>query len=301
MTSTPATPVASTADPVLLEACRALLMPLAQLAVARGLHYGELDELLRCALVEAALSAHPEVLRHRAASRVSTATGLNRREVGRLIQDRPVEAPRRSPATELFTMWLSDPAVRGADGAPLRKLPRAGAMPSFELLAQAVTRDVHPRSLLEDMCRLGLARLDEATDQVELLRDSFVPTGDEPRMLGFLSANVGAHLRASVANVLGSDPRHLEQALFADELSESSIDRLRPVMREQWQQLLRTLAPVLRGFVEQDAAAGQPAGQRVRIGMYSFDEPMEGAKPAVAKKSRRRGTPDQPAEPRRRP
>lgn len=82
-------------------------------------------------------------------SRVSTATGLARREVGRLLQADATEPPaQRWLAGELFARWLTDSQGSYADGRPL-PLPRQGAAPSFEALAQSVTRDVHPRSLLD--------------------------------------------------------------------------------------------------------------------------------------------------------
>ena len=219
---TPPTLPALPTAPAVLQACRALLRPLAELAIARGLQYGEIDELLRAVFVEAALAAHPEVAPSRAVSRVSTATGLHRREVDRLINHGDIATEgKRSPATQVFTRWLSDPALRH-NGVLLSSLPRQGSPLSFETLAQAVTKDVHPRSLLEELCRLGLARVDEATDHVVLLRDRFAPAGDESRMLAFLASNVGDHLRASVANVLATEPPHLEQALFADAGSSSS-------------------------------------------------------------------------------
>ena len=130
--------------------------PLARLAVAHGLRFAELDELMRLAFVSAARDAHPDVPAHRGVSRVSAATGLNRREVTRLMKATAPEPAKRSHATELFTRWLSDPALR-KKGVPLRALPRQGKAPSFESLAQSVTKDVHPRTLLEEVCRLGLA------------------------------------------------------------------------------------------------------------------------------------------------
>lgn len=280
-----ADPQQTAAEQALLNACRALLTPLAELAVSRGLQFGALDELLRAAMVDAALAAHPELPSHRSASRVSTATGLNRREVGRLIAERHVDLPRRSPATELFTRWLSDPAMRGADGAPLPWLPRLGPAPSFESLAQSVTKDVHPRSLLEEVCRLRLTALDDAGDRVLRLRDRFVPDSDEPRLLGFVAANVGDHLRAAVANVRGSHPRHVEQALFADELSADSIARLQPLLREQWQQLLRALAPQVQQLIDDDAAQGRETTHRLRVGFYSYAEDTQLAASRPERKS----------------
>lgn len=254
----------------MLAACRALLAPLADLAIARGLHHADLDELLRAALVDAALAAHPDVTPHRAVSRVSTATGLHRREVNRLLQREPVAEARRTPATQVFTRWLSDPVWREQTS-----LPRQGAGASFETLAQSVTKDVHPRSLLEELNRLGLARLDEETDRVELMRERFTPAGDEPRMLGFVASNVGDHLRAAVTNVLSAAPQHLEQAVFADGLSAESVRQLQPLIREHWQQLLRGLAPVLQKAIDDDAASGRAQDQRLRVGLYGYHAPMD--------------------------
>ncbi|MBL0726477.1 DUF6502 family protein [Piscinibacter sp. HJYY11] len=265
----PGTQSSSSTQSALLDACRAVLTPLARLAIARGLHHSDLDELLRAAFVEAALDAHPDVTPHRAVSRVSTTTGLHRREVNRLLQREPVTGAKPTAATQLFTRWLSDPAWRKH-----ASLPRLGAQNSFEALAQSVTKDVHPRSLLEELCRLGLARIDEASDRVELIKERFAPAGDEPRMLGFVASNVGDHLRAAVTNVLADTPPHLEQAVFADGLSPDSLQELQPLIREQWQHLLRTLAPMLQNAIDKDAAEGRAQDQRVRVGLYAFHAPM---------------------------
>ncbi len=289
-----ASPSAPDASAV-LAACRALLKPIAELAIARGLHHADLDELMRAAFVDAALAAHPDVTPHRAVSRVSTATGLHRREVNRLLQREPVASARRTPATQVFTRWLSDPAWHDHP-----TLPRQGGAGSFEALAQSVTKDVHPRSLLEELCRLGLARLDEAADRVELLRERFAPTGDEPRLLGFVASNVGDHLRAAVTNVVSGQPQHLEQAVFADELSAESVLALQPLIRTQWQQLLRTLAPALQKAIDDDAASGRTQDLRLRVGLYGYHAPMqEGAAGEAAASAPAQESPDDDKAPRR--
>ena len=57
-----------------------------------------------------------------------------------------------------------------------------------------------------------------------------MPRGDAGRMLGFLGDNVGDHLSAAVANVLGDGRRHFEQAVFADELSAQSLEAAQPTI-----------------------------------------------------------------------
>jgi hypothetical protein len=259
----------------LQEALCAVLAPLAQLAVERGLPYAAVEGALKQAVVQAA-AAHAQVPAQRSVSRISTATGINRREVTRLLHAGAAPARRvRSPASAAFAHWLSDPIYSDASGAP-RVLPRLGAAPSFETLAHAVTRDVHPRSLLDELLRLKLATLDEDTDTVALLRAGFVPRGDRLRMLGFLGDNVGDHLRAAVDNLRADGSRHFEQALFADGLSADSVRQVQGLIGPQWKALLQTLVPVLEQSVRDGADLPAARKHRVRIGLYAFDD-MPGA------------------------
>jgi Family of unknown function (DUF6502) len=259
----------------LLAALRNVLQPLAALAVQRGLSYATVEEMMRRAFIGAADSLHPDLLPHRKVSRLSTATGINRREVARLLgvlrdAQAAQQLPRRSLASEVFAHWVSDARYRDRRGAP-RVLKRQGRAPSFESLAQTITRDVHPRSLLDELVRLKLAVLDDEHDTVELVRDAFVPRGDRVRMLQYLGRNVGDHLAGAVANVLSDGQRHFEQAIYADGLTESSVRETWQHIGELWRGLLGVLVPALEAKVERDRARGD-ATHRLRLGLYTFDE-----------------------------
>lgn len=269
----------------LQEALASLMASVARLSVARGVPYAAVEELLRLAFVQAAARAHPGLPEHRKVSRISTTTGINRREVTRLTQLAPHTPPRsRSLASEVFTHWRTEPDYQGQDGLP-RHLPRQGAAPSFESLAHAVTRDVHPRSLLDELRRLGLVEWDETSDTVALAREVFVPQGDRSRQYSFLGDNVGDHLRAAVDNVLTSDRSHFEQAVFADGLSAVSLEAVRPAIRTQWQALMAALVPLLEARVAADAAQQGVAAGRLRVGLYTYQD--EGPEPAAAPLARR--------------
>lgn len=278
-------------DQALQQALERLLLPLAQLAVARGVPYAVIDETLRRAFVAAAHAAHTGLPEHRRASRISAATGLHRREVNRLLEvaaQPRSNAPPRSPAAMVFAHWRADKRYRTRSGAP-RALPRVGAAPSFESLAQEVTRDVHPRALLEELLRLKLVTLDAASDRVTLTEENFVPRGDAPRMVGYLGANVGDHLQAAVANVLGQEPAHFEQAIAADGMSAASLAQVRPLLREHWRRLTEDLVPLLERLIAADAARpGQQATHRVRLGLYGFDSPSAAVPEATRATARKR-------------
>ena len=279
----------------LVGALASLLEPIALLAVSRGLPFTSVEDLLKAAFVEAARRAQPESAGLRIVSRVATATGLTRREVTRLLEaPRGLPSARPSPATQVFTRWRADPAFRDKRGKVVA-LPRQGPAPSFEALARSITQDVHPRSLLDELCRLGLAL--EEGEKVRLVRDSVVAARDSERAYGFLAGNVGDHLRAGVANVLADAPPHLEQAVFADELSQESLAAFREIAKAQWQALLAATVPALQALVDADAAAGRAGDRRVRIGLYTFHDAMQSAAPRAprakpaARTARRRAPP----------
>ncbi len=306
MPSIPPKPPTDTTGPAteqqaLQEALARLLAPVAQLAVARGLPFAAVEEMLKLAFVQAADRAHPDLLAHRKVSRITTATGINRREVTRLTQQAPRTAGHsRSLASEVFGHWRTQQPYRGPDGLPHR-LPRQGAAPSFESLAQSITRDVHPRSLLDELLRLGMATWDDSADTVALTRDIFVPQGDRVQQLGFLGQNAGDHLSAAVDNVLGDNHAHFEQAVFATGLSAASLASVRPAVRAQWQTLLAALVPALEACVQADSLL-QPAAQgRLRVGLYTYQEGADAPQPGDASPGAARAHPVPARAPRGRP
>lgn len=263
-----------TEQQALLAALQRLLEPMAALCLAKGVTIQSAEELIRQAYVKAAREACGQANPDRLTSRISTMTGLTRREVSRLeSMERPALPATRSTATEVLTHWVSQPGYTDGNGAPLA-LPRQGDAPSFEALAQGVTRDVHPRTLLDEMVRLKLVEHHPTSDTVALLQDAFVPRGEWPQMVGFLGSNVGDHLQAAVTNVLGHGNEHFEQALLADELSAASVQQARQMIAQQWRHLMTSLGPQLQALMDADQAAGRTQDQALRLGLYSWAHPM---------------------------
>ncbi|HXE96864.1 MAG TPA: DUF6502 family protein [Dongiaceae bacterium] len=256
----------------MIEALSRLLVPLARLCLVNGITFAAAEDILKRAFVQEAGALQPDMPVHGTVSRISTATGISRREVTRLIKLEAAGRPTKpSLAAEVFARWTTGVSWRDHEGAPC-VLNRQGPAPSFEALSQSITRDIHPRSMLEELIRLGLVSHDEDLDLVSLTRSDYVPRSDSRQMLGFLGDNVGDHLNAAVSNVMHDSSRHLEQSVFADELSAESIEALRPLIMAQWQALRDVMVPAISTYIEADQLAGRTQNQRVRIGLYSFTE-----------------------------
>jgi len=259
-------------DSALFRTLSRLLVPIARLCLANGITFATADEVLKRAFVQEANALQPGASEHGKVSRISTATGINRREVTRLTQlEVPERATKQPIASEILARWTTDHDYRNQKGEP-SALNRLGPAPSFETLAQTITRDVHPRSLLDELIRLDLVTHDESLDLITLTRNSFVPKSDSHQMLNLLGDNVGDHLNAAIANVLHDGSSHLEQAVFADELSTESLEALRPLVMAHWQALHEKMVPALTSLIEADKLAGRTQDQRVRIGLYSFTD-----------------------------
>jgi len=272
----PKGPDPQTDQQALLLALDSLLEPLAQLCVGKAISIQTVEEHLRQAFVRAARQASDGANPDRLNSRISSITGLTRREVTRIQGlEQPARLTGHTPVTAILTLWLSLPEYQNGPAGPL-ELPRTGPAPSFEALAHNVTKDVHPRSLLDALTRLKLVVEDDETDRVRLVQNAYVPHSNWSEMMHFLGANAGDHLRAAVANVLGSGQQHFEQAVYADELSTESLVKARQLIGEQWRNLLTAMVPQLEILMKNDAEAGRPQTQSLRLGLYSWMHAMPG-------------------------
>jgi len=124
----------------LLAVLEQLLSPLARLCLAKGIPIQAAEEVMRRAYVQAATEDCEGLNSSRLTSRISTMTGLTRREVARLqSEDAPVRPQTRTVATDVLTFWASQSEYVNKKGMPIR-LPRTGEAPSFEALAASVTK-----------------------------------------------------------------------------------------------------------------------------------------------------------------
>lgn len=296
MNSNPSPDTLRTEQEALVATLPQLLEPLACLCLAKGVSIQAFEESVRRAYVQAAADRCLGMNPDRLTSRISTMTGLTRREVGRIqTSQAPARPVTRSLAIDVLTYWASQPEYVNGEGMPI-PIARSGPAPSFDALASSVTRDVHPKSMLVDMQRLGLVRYDEIQDQVGLVDAIFVPNTDWPRMMGFFGANVGDHLRAAVDNVLGDGHQHFEQSLLADELSSVSLQQAKDLISGQWRELMTQLGPRLQALMEQDLAEGRTQDRQLRVGLFSYMTAMpepKGTSPHTPTHSPAHGAPTQ--------
>ena len=287
-----------------LGALRTLAGPLAELALQAGLNHAQLDELWRMALVDEASKRMGNV------SRVSVATGLHRKEVVRLqtalalaatgAEQLPKKRPWASQLVLLWADWVSREPYLAVLPLALDDSPK----PCFAKLSRQVTTDVHPRAVLQELLRLGL--VSEANGQVSLLSPHFVARGSADDALGLLTDNLQDHLQTGLRNIAAdvqalqtaSSPndasgpaphKWVEQAIWAEGISEADAHKLNATAREAWANAYRAL---YKQLVDTPEASADQGRVRIRVGLYVSAQAMPGKATT---------TPAQPTKPTQKP
>lgn len=282
--STPAPPDANqpgeSRAELALEQSLVVLGPLVRWLLSSGVHYGALAQALKGVFL--AEARHELELRGNKVtdSALSVLSGVHRKDV-RAFADRDAPAVVYTPSAGviLFTRWITDVAYRElipgeATPRPLRRLARFGAAPSFEALAREVSSDVHPRTLLDELQRLGLAELDG--DDVVLQSERFISRPGDASAAQTLAVNVADHLAAAVHNLtMPKEARFLEQSVYASGLSAASGAQLAQVARQLWAPAFEGMVAAATDCIKADGDnPSQPV--RMRFGVYYYHEAEDG-------------------------
>ncbi len=276
----------ASASPALLRAVRHLLRPLVKLLLRNGVPFPALSALLKEIYFEVASQDLAPDEKKQTNSQISLITGIHRKDVRRLLTDgTELEALHKttSLAAEIVTRWISDPTFLNNRKQPaaLARLASVGAERSFEFLASSISKDVRPRSLLDELLRLEMVTLD-SNDRVILNQQAFVPKAGSEAMAFFFGQNAHDHLAAAAHNLLSKDPMFLEQGIFGDQLSATSVDKIAALVRDEWRKMVRKVVPHASRLDAHDAKSGK-IDMRMRFGIYFYADKSQ---PAASKSTK---------------
>ncbi len=258
-----------------------MLAPLAQAMVVNGVTYPVFAQALKRVFLEAARAELEKADKRVTDSALSLLSGVHRKDVRVMTEENSAalvaSVKAWSLVSEVVTRWLTHPAYLNDAGQTLT-IPLRGDAPSFEHLSQSVSKDFHSRSVLDELVRLGLVRVDG--DSVALTQDVFVSSNDFVNRAYFFSRNVHDHIAAGAANLaeVEGDPPFLEYAVFADGLSASSTHQLHVRARQLWLRAFRQIVSEASSLEEQDRSKpAEDRSRRMRFGVFFYEEPAAAA------------------------
>ena len=269
-------------SPALIAESLRLLRPLVRLMLQNRVSYPFFASLLKSLYVDVAAQDFKLEGKRLTASRLSFLTGVHRREVKRL-QNRETTRGNQVPATislgsQLVSRWTSDPEWLDDAGSPraLPRISREPGEPSFEGLVASASRDIHPRSVLDEWIRLGVVRMD-SEDRVSLQRAAFVPARGFDEKAFFLGRNLSDHLGAACQNLMSDTPRFLERSVHYGALPTGGIDELRVLVHTAGEESLKRVNELARSI--RDSAPTDGPKRRVNFGVFFYEEDIDETPP----------------------
>ncbi len=256
-----------------MQALNGLLRPLVRALIAQGVTAPALYRLLKRLYVDVAEREFRLDDERPTDSRISLLTGVHRRDV-REFRDAadPNAGAARQKVTAIASVigrWL---AMAGDNGGAqnVPALSRSGA-DSFESLVQSVSRDIRPKTVLDELLRQGLVDVSSTDGSVSLRTEELFGPGDLDQKMHFFAENVGDHLAAAVDNLLAEQPRFMERAVFYNRLQGGSVDELERVARQLGSEALIDLNGRASALQAQDVDL--PEGtERFRFGVFFYRE-----------------------------
>lgn len=262
-----------------LAASLRLLAPLVTLLLREGVTYPHFAQALKQVFLEAAVPIIEEQQGRPNDSSISVLSGVHRKDVREWRRVGKPRAPAKtlSVAMQVFARWANDPAYCDEKGQP-RQLVRGGGPGSFEELASSVSNDVHPRTLLEELLRLGVVTIidegvEPASQRLRLCAEGFVPKDGIAEMLRLFSDNLGDHMATAVQNIKGSSGPMLEQSVYANKLTHQSAETLNALSRQIWSRAFHEVVTEATRLCREDEQNPE-ANQRIRFGMYYYKGPI---------------------------
>ena len=277
---------------VLVAMLRRMLRPLVRLLVQQQIQYPLVSQVLKSLYVEVATEDFPIEGKRLTVSRLSLLTGIHRREVKRIQDEGPPDESDTPKAitlgAQIVARWTGELPFIDEAGEP-RRLPRTSEdanEPTFTRLVNSVSVDIHPRSVLDEWIRLGVASIDE-NGAVVLNARAFVPVHGFEEKAHFVGRNLRDHLASACNNLSDDGAPFLERAVYYGSLPAEAIDELSALANEVGQEALVRVnerARELRQIeLEIESGGSRESGadamdgaqnRRITFGVYLFDAPI---------------------------
>ncbi|MEL6586443.1 MAG: DUF6502 family protein [Pseudomonadota bacterium] len=245
-----------------LRVLRGLIRPLVRTLIARGVTAPAFYRLLKSVYVEVAREEFPIDDTPPTDSRITLLTGVHRRDVRAILDaaDGEWQGARAKSAAfaTVLARWQALPEWQG------RPLTRA----EFDQVVEGVSRDIRPRTILDELLRQNLVT-EDAGGTLSISEHAIVGPASEDHKLVFFAANIGDHLAAAAENLLTDTPPFLERAVFYNRLTPSAVDQIEDEARRLSQSVLEDLNAQSMAL-QQDGKDDPENMERYRFGVYFY-------------------------------
>lgn len=248
---------------------RNLLRPAARFAIRRGIKIRTILEELKTTLLEEAHRELSRVDQDPSTSRLSVMTGLQRKDVQKVLGASD-ELPRHTDLmTKIIGLWSASDSF-SSDGAP-NSLPLDDSDYSFSALVKSVSQDINPSTVLFELERLKLIK--KEANAVHLLWNSYQVSGDIDDAYALLSSDIETLVRSVDCNITHADRTpNLHISTSFDNVSTEALGQIKDWILERGALFHAEIREYVGSFDKDlnPTLHAKSGGGRVTVGSFSL-------------------------------
>ncbi len=210
----------------LLQSIQLMLLPIVRYCLRHNVKIQELIELVRVAFVKAAADEMVASGEKVNISRISVASGLQRKAVERIHREGEVKQAE-SRLDKIIGQWRYDRRFCSKQGRP-KVLECDYDSSDFSRLVRSVNKELHPASVLFELERLGA--VERTANGVRLKTLAFEPNQSSVDGMKLLARDVDDLISAVTTNIESSQSDNLPNfhaASIFDNVNESDLGKIR--------------------------------------------------------------------------
>ena len=261
-----------------LAAMRRIARPLARLMIEAGVGAGEFQAIMKSAFVGAAQDIGDG--ENSTASRISTLTGLTRREVAELLKPSQESAPDVSRGgariQRVLTGWWTDPDFQDELGAPaILPLRARGNRASFAKLVKRYSGEPRVLTIRAELVRVKAIR-ETGDGLLEAMSRSFAPARWDPEGITVVGEQLRDHLETLIHNLKDTNRPRFHRVIENTQVDPRYVGLITRDITAQADTLMDSLDDALNN----PAATAKPKNEvrdatRVGVAIYVFEAPIK--------------------------
>jgi len=261
----------------LLAAFRVLMGPLVRILLRQGISYAEFSEVAKAVYVEVALKDFKVSGRRATRTRVAVMTGLTRKEVKRVIDEAVKERFELKTSFNrlgrVLVGWHTDADFTGPYGMPLELEYETGNPnePTFSVLVKRHSGDMSPRSILDELVRVGAIRETEV-GWFRVMRREYIPEAQGAHTFertGVVVRNFVNTVEFNMTKLAPGKGRFERHVTADDGIRREDLPKFDHYLRERCQVLLEEIDNWLAGLPKPDPEKGDDV-IHTGIGIYHY-------------------------------
>ena len=261
----------------LLAAFRVLMGPLVRILLRQGISYAEFSEVAKAVYVEVALKDFKVSGRKATRTRIAVMTGLTRKEVKRVIDEAVKERFELKTSFNrlgrVLVGWHTDADFTGPYGMPLELQYETGNPnePTFSVLVKRHSGDMSPRSILDELVRVGAIR-ETDIGWFRVMRREYIPEAQGTHTFertGVVVRNFVNTVEFNMTKLAPGKGRFERHVTADDGIRREDLPKFDHYLRERCQVLLEEIDNWLAGLPKPDPKKGDDV-IHTGIGIYHY-------------------------------